>query len=104
MAKRSQAMARTSTEKFKTIPQSELPDGRRGKHHEILSQVLADLEELEAGRALKIPLADFSGSVADLRSAILRGTSKRKIKVASSSDDEFLYVWKPAKDGATKSS
>ena len=84
---------------FQSVSQSELPNGRRGKHHAILARVLEDLDTLGKGRAIKIPLADFSGTVADLRSAINRATTKRRIEVATSSDEQFLYVWKPNGEG-----
>jgi hypothetical protein len=85
------------TDNFKTISQIDLPSGRKGKHHPLLVQVLKDLENLADGRAMKIPLADFSGSIADIRSAIHRATRKQKVEIATSSDDEFFYVWKPSK-------
>jgi hypothetical protein len=78
---------------FETLSQSELPNGRRGKHHQLILQVLADLEQLEDGRAIKVPLTDFEGTVADIRSAILRATKKRNLKISTSSDDNFFYLW-----------
>ncbi len=80
---------------FESISQGELPNGRKGKHHPLLVQVLEDLEQLADGRAIKIPLADFEGEVADIRSAISRATKKKKLDVATSSDENFFYVWKP---------
>ena len=79
---------------FESISQVDLPSGRKGKHHSLLVKVLNDLDELAEGRAMKIPLADFPGSVADIRSAISRATKKKDLEVATSSDDEFFYVWK----------
>ncbi len=81
---------------FESIAKIDLPNGRRGKHHHLLTQVLEDLEQLPEGRAIRIPLADFTGTSADIRSAISRATKKRNIEVETSSDDEFFYVWKPA--------
>jgi hypothetical protein len=80
---------------FESVSQTDLPSGRKGKHHAMLLRVLDDLETLVDGRAIKIPLDDFPGSVADLRSAINRATAKRNVEVATSSDEHFLYVWKP---------
>ncbi len=85
-------------ENFDSILQSDLPSGRRGKHHSILVRVLQDLERLADGRAIRIPLTDFEGSVADIRAAIFRATGKRGIEVATSSDDNFFYVWKPSEE------
>ena len=80
---------------FETISQGDLPNGRKGKHHTLLMQVLDDLQQLVNGRAIRIPLAEYPDfGVADLRSAIHRATTKLGFSVATSSDDEFLYVWK----------
>lgn len=81
---------------FESILQVDLPSGRKGKHHSLLLQVLEDLDELQDGRAIRIPLSVCGGSVADIRAAIFRATNKRDLEIATSSDDEFFYVWKPA--------
>ncbi len=79
---------------FQTMSQSDLPNGRKGKHHKLIVQVLDDLDQLHDGRAIKVPLADFEGTVADIRSAILRATKKKKLNISTSSDDNFFYLWK----------
>jgi hypothetical protein len=84
---------------FETLSQSDLPNGRRGKHHQLILHVLDDLEQLGDGRAIKVPLADFEGTVADIRSAILRATKKKNLKISTSSDDEFFYLWKAGTNG-----
>ena len=80
--------------KLETVSQQSLPNGRKGKHHPMIVDVLDALQHLADGRAIKIPLADYPGSVADVRSAIHRATSKQNIQVATSSDEEHFYVWK----------
>lgn len=80
---------------FKTISRDDLPFGRKGKHNEIVHQLLDDLQQLEPGRAIKIPLADLSSSKANIRSALNRATRQRNMLVATSSDESFFYVWKP---------
>lgn len=80
---------------FKTISQDDLPAGRRGKHHSMLLKVLEDLDQLDNGKAIRIPLGEYPGSVADIRSAIHRAVSKQKVEIATSSDEKFFYVWKP---------
>ncbi len=87
---------------FDTISQADLPNGRKGKHHSLLVRVLEDLERLHDGRAIRIPLAECGGSVADIRAAVFRATSKRSFDIATSSDDEFFYVWRPAPGDAGK--
>jgi len=85
--------------KLETISQSDLPTGRKGKHHPMLLDVLASLAHLEDGRAIKIPLADYPGSVADIRSAIHRAAKKQNLEVLTSSDDDYFYVWQPRRNG-----
>ncbi len=87
---------------FESILQIDLPSGRKGKHHVLLTRVLEDLERLQEGRAIRIPLSAYEGSVADIRAAIFRATEKRHIEIATSSDDEFFYVWKPVTGNRTK--
>lgn len=84
---------------FDTLAQIDLPNGRKGKHHQLIVQVLDDLEQLDDGRAIKIPLGDFEGTVADIRSAILRATKKKNLKISTSSDDNFFYLWKNGTNG-----
>ncbi len=80
---------------YGTVSQSDLPNGRRGKHHLMLVDVLEDLQKLADDRAIKIPLADLPSSVADIRSAVHRAARKQNVEIATSSDDEYFYVWKP---------
>jgi hypothetical protein len=79
--------------KFQSISQSDVPKGRDGKHKQIVSQLLNDLEQLADGSALKIPLAELPDSKENIRSALNRATRQRGIEVATSSDAEYLYVW-----------
>jgi DNA helicase TIP49 (TBP-interacting protein) len=78
---------------FKTTIQSEIPQGRNGKHKLIVTTILKDLDELKAGSALKIPLAELPESKEKVRSALNRASRKASRKVVTSSDDAFLYVW-----------
>jgi TusA-related sulfurtransferase len=74
--------------------QVDVPKGREGKHRQIVLQLLSDISQLEPGSALKIPLADLPDSKENIRSALGRATKQRNIEIATSSDDDFLYVWK----------
>jgi hypothetical protein len=78
---------------FKTMVQADVPQGRNGKHKEIVTIILTDLDSLKAGSALKLPLADLGQSKEKIRSALNRATRKAGRKVASASDATFLYVW-----------
>ena len=78
---------------FKTMPQADVPQGRNGKHKQIITQILFDLDQLPASVALKVPLAELDESKANVRSALNRAIHKSKRKVATASDADFLYVW-----------
>ena len=79
--------------RFQSILQHDVPRGRDGKHKQIVTQLLSDLEQLVDGSALKIPLSELPDSKENIRSALNRATRQHGIEVATSSDDEFLYVW-----------
>ena len=83
--------------KYESIRQSDVPRGREGKHKRIVTQILGDLELLEADRALKIPLAALPDSKENIRSALNRATRQRSMEIATSSDTDFLYIWKSGK-------
>jgi hypothetical protein len=81
--------------KFESMSQSDVPKGRDGKHKAIIEQLLSDISQLQDGQALKIPLSALPDSKENVRSALSRATRQKGIDVATSSDDHFLYVWKP---------
>ncbi|HTV81439.1 MAG TPA: hypothetical protein VME18_02220 [Acidobacteriaceae bacterium] len=59
-----------------------------------------DIHQLEPGRALRIPLESLPDSKENIRSALSRATKQRAIEIATSSDENFLYVWKTAGESA----
>jgi hypothetical protein len=78
---------------FKRMAQADVPQGRNGKHKSIVTRILSDLDQIEAGFALKVPLAELSDSKEKVRSALNRATRKDGRHVATASDETFLYVW-----------
>ena len=78
---------------FKGMLQSDVPQGRNGKHKDIVTRILSDLDQVASGVALKVPLALLTDSKENVRSALNRATRKGKRNVATASDDTFLYVW-----------
>jgi DNA helicase TIP49 (TBP-interacting protein) len=88
-------MSRMSKEpmNFKTMPQLEVPQGRNGKHKEIVTKILSDLDQLPEGVALKVPLAELEESKEKVRSALNRAVHKGDRNVVTASDADFLYVW-----------
>lgn len=78
---------------FKTMVQAEVPQGRNGKHKQIVTTILKDLDNLKANAALKVPLVDLAESKEKVRSAVNRATRKSGRKVETASDANFLYLW-----------
>ncbi len=85
--------AKTTPMHFKTMVQSDVPQGRNGKHKQIVTTIIRDLDNLNAGSAIKVPLADLAESKEKVRSALNRATRKAKRRVETASDANFLYVW-----------
>jgi hypothetical protein len=75
------------------MPQADVPQGRNGKHKQIVTQILSDLDQVEKGVALKVPLEHLTESKEKVRSALNRATRQQGRQVATASDDTFLYVW-----------
>lgn len=88
----------TAPMRFESMRQSDVPKGRDGKHKVIIQQLLSDIDHLEPGNALRVPLSALPDSKENIRSALSRATRQRGIVVATSSDDEFLYVWTAANE------
>jgi len=80
--------------KFESILQYDVPKGREGKHKRIVAQLLSDIDQLAAGSALKVLLSALPDTKENIRAALNRATRQRGIEVATSSDEEHLYVWK----------
>lgn len=78
---------------FKTMVQADVPQGRNGKHKQIVSLILKDLDKLRPGAALKVPLEELAESKEKVRSALNRATRKANRKVATATDADFLYIW-----------
>ena len=82
---------------FGSMQQTDVPQGRNGKHKAIVTQILSDLDQIEPGAAIKVPLARLNESKAKVRSALNRATRKNGHEVATASDDTYLYVWNEPK-------
>ena len=78
---------------FNAMPQADVPQGRNGKHKEIVTKILSDLDQAKQGFALKVPLAQLAESKEKVRSALNRASRKGGRNIATASDDTFLYVW-----------
>jgi hypothetical protein len=60
-------------------------------------QGVTRLLALNNGSALKIPLAELPDSKENIRSALSRAANQKNLAIATSSDEEFLYIWKTDK-------
>ena len=85
--------AKISPTHFKTMIQAEVPQGRKGKHKEIVTVILKDLDKLKDGAALTVPLAELDSTKDRVRSALNRATRKAGLRVATATDSDFLYIW-----------
>jgi hypothetical protein len=85
---------KSSAMKYESVLQANVPTGRNGKHKEIVSQLLQDIAQLQSGSALKVPLEQLPDTKENIRSALNRATREKGISVSTSSDDEFLYIWR----------
>ena len=83
-----------STMRFDSISQVDVPKGRDGKHKKIITQLLGYIAQLKAGSALKIPLSELPDSKENIRAALSRAAAQRKLSIATSSNSDFLFVWK----------
>jgi hypothetical protein len=82
---------------FKTMAMVDVPRSRNGKHKQIVTAILRDLDDLGEGTAFKVPLADLGDTKENVRSALNRATRKSGRNVATATDENFLYVWNVAK-------
>ena len=83
-----------SVTNFTVMSRRDVPRGRSGKHHEVVTKILSDLAHVgTSGGALKSPLSELNVGKEKVRSALNRATRKRGLSVATASDDTYLYVW-----------
>ena len=80
---------------FSRVRVKDIPNGRRGKHFDLLNKILDDLTNAPSGSAVRVPLEETGGaSLANLRSAVNRTTRAKGLKVETQSDEKYFYVWK----------
>lgn len=82
-----------SSTRFESVLQIDVPKGREGKHKKIITRLLSEIDQLAAGSALKVPLAELPDSKENIRAALNRATRQKNMEVATSSDADYLYIW-----------
>lgn len=80
--------------KWESILQTDVPKGRDGKHKKIIAQLLSDISQLSDGSALKIPLSELPDSKENIRAALSRAARQHGLRLATSSNAHFLFIWK----------
>src|SRR4029077_11456663 len=89
------AAAKQPTLKYRRVELSSLRKGRRGKHHDIVQGILGELEGVQPGSALEIPLADVNGiELTKLRSAVHWASNSAGLSIETLADEKNFYVWK----------
>ena len=92
--KSKKAVGGSSKLTFTSVNQSEVPHGRKGKHHDLVNEILADIDGLRTGTALKVPKSAFGDAkLTNVRAALTRAAEQKNVTLATSSDDDFFYVW-----------
>jgi len=80
---------------FETVGVGDVPHERRGKHNALMVRVLHDLERIQPGVALKIPVSALgSQKIENIRAALAREIKKTTLTIATSVDDDYFYVWR----------
>ena len=85
---------------FTSVSQSEVPRSRKGKHNQIVADILGDVNKVSAGQAVKVPRDGIGSSVQKIRSALSRASRKQKQEIATAADNSFLYVWRKGASGS----
>ena len=80
---------------FDTVEVGDVPHERKGNHNALISRILHDLQKIEPGTALKIPVSALgSQKIENIRAALAREIKKTRLKIGTSVDDDYFYVWR----------
>jgi hypothetical protein len=95
MAKEEKSKSSRPAGKYRRVEISGLDRGRRGRHFALVQGIIDELQSIEAGLALEIPLGDVNGvGLANLRSAVHRGASSAGLAIETLADEKHFYVWR----------
>lgn len=85
--------------RYRQVAISGLEKGRRGKHHDLVQEIVAEFKILPEGAAMEVPFADIGGiGLANLRSAVHRAATSHGLKIETLADEKNLYVWRKKKE------
>jgi hypothetical protein len=81
--------------RFDSIERRDVPTTRKSKHHEIIEKILREVGGLKGKRALRIPRSALGDAKLEhIRAALSRASSRNKVELATSADNDYLYVWR----------
>jgi len=80
---------------FGTMATTDVPHDRKGKHNALVSRIMQDLQRIAPGIALKVPASALgSQKIENIRAALMREVKKTRLKIATSIDEDYFYVWR----------
>jgi len=80
---------------FDTIDTIDVPHDRKGKHNALVSRIMEDLQRIEPRVALKVPASALgSQKIENIRAALAREVKKTRLRIATSIDQDYFYVWR----------
>jgi hypothetical protein len=81
--------------RYRRVEIAALNRKRRGKHHDLVEEILKELSAAPSGSALEIPLDDVGGiGLPNLRSAVHRAAIGQGLSIETLADEKNFYVWK----------
>jgi hypothetical protein len=81
--------------RFESIDRRAVPRTRRSKHHTLIEGILQQVSALRGKKALKIPRTALgTAKIEHIRAALTRASGRENLVLATSSDDEYFYVWR----------
>ena len=84
----------SNEQNFDSIEQSAVPTSRKSKHYQMVEKILREVGGLKGKRALRIPRGALGDAkIEHIRAALSRASGKIEVELATSVDDNYLYVW-----------
>lgn len=80
---------------FETMETIDVPHARKGKHNTLITRIMQDLQRIEPGMALKVPVSALGAQkIENIRAALTREVKKTRLVIGTAIDDDYFYVWR----------